>query len=1355
MSADIERQNPFVGLRPFFDEDAFYFFGRREQTTDLLQLLHEHRFVPVLGSSGSGKSSLVRAGLIPMLRGGFMVSDRDGWRMAKCRPGEAPLENLAEALQYAMGEGRAPASAAVLAQRMREEHADAVIEYVRGLKATENLFILVDQFEELFAFRAAAGDGEDESGSAPTAEQTAERIRRRQDAATLVSLLLALTRPEQQSIPVYVSITMRTDFLGDCDLFEGLPEAINVSGYLVPRLTRRQLRECVAGPARLHGAQVAPRLVDRVLNEVGDRGDQLPVLQHALLRTWERWEAGGRVGPLDLVHFEQAGGLDGALAQQANEITADADPRMVERIFTRLTTTDARRRRVRSPARFSELVAVSGATPPAVKAMLDDCVKEGVNFLYAAPDGKATDLRYDLVHESLIRQWPTLRAWVDEESALRDWWQDIRRKAGAARPDFTDERVRPEEGDFPDQRDEDELLPPRAVQEADERRAHALINEAWAQRYDGPGATFDETLAYIERSREAIDRRRREAERARYWRRVGAAAAVVVLALATLGGAWAGRASIRSALLQDYLQQADSLSRDFTIGRLAETDPTYATALAAEFGPTQLANPDRLELVHRVLAAPAALAEYTDVMAMALDDRGMQVALGYADGTVALRAADGRGPETWRRDLWTADGARGHAQREASSITALAFAADKRSLLVVSDSTVRRVRLATATTDAQWWTGGDLLTDVRESPDGRYLAALSWRSTLHLWRQGPRQPSATVPNVQLAAFDATGRLYVATRRGEVRRMDLARRVVNVLAKATGEEPGFLVVTPRGDRVIVGGYLVPTRVIYGPGRLDTLSGLLPTAAALSPDGTRLAVGSIDGGVAVVDLTSLQTRWHVRDAHTQPVVHVAFADSGRVVVSTANDRTARWTASSDGKSSLRLMGHRDDPGDLRTAAFGARAALLDRESTVRVWASYDDATRFTPPAPLGKLRHVALSATGSVAVSAFADATVLAQFLGRARDTLTMTWSGRRPDSLFALSLSPTGDRALIIPAGMAGAYLWSVDRTAARPLAQDTPTLLNQGLFSADGSTLVLEQTDGMVVRADARTGASLGVVARCDSTVRALDVSPDGQMVALWCEGRDSLTLATPDTSWSHPIRLLEDVQVLRFRPDGKALFVGGTGPFALLLDGAGLQREQFIESPRYAIRSAAFSHDGTRLVTGTWDKHVQFFRLDAADADTAQISPDTVIQAHALEVSQVAFSPDDSLVVATAADGRVRVFRMDRSYRSMLLPLADALPYSTFPPIVTTAVTDAPRRVVSVALLAEPEAVGSASRTLATYRQWDIDPDRLLQRLRTRSSVCVPTARREQLLAVEGANARLAADKHAACEYLHRAPKR
>lgn len=1361
MNADIERTNPFVGLRPFFDEDAFYFFGRGEQTSDLLQLLHEHRFVPVLGSSGSGKSSLVRAGLIPMLQGGFLVSDHDGWRMAKCRPGDAPLENLAEALQYAMGEGRVPAAAAALAQRMRDEHTDAIVEYVRPrlLKGNANLFVLVDQFEELFAFRsAAAGEGEDDAALAPTAEQTAERIRRRQDAASLVSLLLALSDPRKVTIPVYVCITMRTDFLGDCDLFEGLPEAINKSGYLVPRLTRKQLRECVVGPARLHGAQVAPRLVDRVLNDVGDRGDQLPVLQHALLRTWERWEAGGRLGPLDLAHFEQAGGLDGALAQQAGEVTAGVDPGAVERIFKRLTTTDVRRRRVRSPARLSDLVAVSGAPADTVKALLARLVKEGVNFLYGAPDGNSHDPRYDIVHESLIRQWPALRAWVDEERDLRDWWLEMQRKAAAAPPDFSDPLVRPDEAPGAGSRTEEELLRPRALQEAEERLERNRISEAWAQRYKGPGATFTETLEYIQRSREAIERKRREAQRARFRRLAGAAAMVVIVALGTLGGGYVGRESIRGALLAGYLEQADSLSRDFTIGRLAETDPTYATALAAEFDTAQLANPDRLELVHRVLAAPAALAEYTEVTAVALDERGGQIALGYADGTVALRTADGRGPEIWRRDLWTIDGARGPVERNLSPITALAFAVDRRSLLVVSDSTVRRVGLATGITEARWRIRDDYLASVRESPDGRYLTAFGEDGALFVWRRGPGEPSDTVANRLLTAFDATGRLYEATRDGTVFRKDLVRGEIDSVTwrktsdeKTSAREPGFLVVNPRGDWVVVGGYQMSTRVIDSRGGERLLEGLMPTAAAVSPDGSVLAVGTIEGGVALVDLKSLRTRWHLEDAHAQPVVHVAFADSGRVVVSTANDRTVRWTAASSKTSSARLMGHRDDPGDLHTAAFGARAALLDRERTVRVWGGSGDASTFTPPATMGAPKNAALSATGTVAVTTFADATVLAQFPGQARESLVMPWSGRRPDSLYAMAVSPAGDRALIIPVGVGG-FLWDIDDTPARPLPRDSSTMLVRGLFSADGSTLVLEQTDGTVIRADGRTGASLDTVARCDTTVRAIDVSRDGSVVALVCDGRKSVVVATPDSTWEHSVSQLDDVQVLRLRPDGKALFVGGSGWYPYLLDGAGLQRERLIESAHYSILSAAFSHNGTHLVTGTWDKTVQFFRLDVATGpDTTLITPDTVIQSHALEVSHVAFSPDDSLVVATASDGRVRVFQMDGTYRNILLPHADPLPYSTYVPTVSTAVTNTPRRIASVALLTEGRVEGHASRTLAAFRQWDIDPARLLKRLQERSSVCVPTTLRRQLLAVEGANVQLAQQKHKACEYRHR----
>ena len=142
-----------------------------------------------------------------------------------------------------------------------------------------------------------------------------ERARRKAEAADFVDLLLALA--EQRDLPIYVALTMRTDFLGDCDLFYGLPEALNRGRYLVPRMTREQLRDAVECPALLLGAEIAPRLLDHVLNELGDRFDRLPVLQHALLRTWDAWQRAGSVGPVDLRHFESAGGLEGALDQDA------------------------------------------------------------------------------------------------------------------------------------------------------------------------------------------------------------------------------------------------------------------------------------------------------------------------------------------------------------------------------------------------------------------------------------------------------------------------------------------------------------------------------------------------------------------------------------------------------------------------------------------------------------------------------------------------------------------------------------------------------------------------------------------------------------------------------------------------------------------------------------------------------------------------------------------------------------------------------------------------------------------------------------------------------------------------------
>jgi KaiC/GvpD/RAD55 family RecA-like ATPase len=177
--------NPFVGLRPFEREDSLLFFGRSTQVEFLLELLDRGRFLAVVGSSGCGKSSLIRAGLIPALEAGFLVQDRDRWRIATMKPGEAPLRHLATTLQMTLGESSHDPE--ILAERMVQEGADALLDIFDKAEGTTgtNLLLLVDQFEELFRFGLTRED--------PAARGQAE---------TFVALLLRLA--EQSRFPVYV-----------------------------------------------------------------------------------------------------------------------------------------------------------------------------------------------------------------------------------------------------------------------------------------------------------------------------------------------------------------------------------------------------------------------------------------------------------------------------------------------------------------------------------------------------------------------------------------------------------------------------------------------------------------------------------------------------------------------------------------------------------------------------------------------------------------------------------------------------------------------------------------------------------------------------------------------------------------------------------------------------------------------------------------------------------------------------------------------------------------------------------------------------------------------------------------------
>jgi WD40 repeat protein len=424
---------PYPGLRPFRSDETGIFFGREAQVDALLEKLDHARFLAVIGPSGCGKSSLVRAGMIPALETGLLSRAGVRWRVATMRPGERPLRRLAEALDAASAPGLEPEPEAVAflhATLRRGPRGLVEILHDTPLPERTNLLLLVDQFEEIFRYRQQ-GDSD--------------------EADAFVALLLATAA--QQDVPVYVVITMRSDFLGDCAVFRGLPEAINAGLFLTPRLTREQRREAIIGPAMVFGGQVEPALVNRLLNDTGEELDQLPLLQHVLMRMWTRaheavqayydtsqpahaWRDAADLAAgvtLTLDDYEQVGGLAQALSNHADEAyeTLDAEQRRIAAVLFRcLSERSPTQRDTRRPVQLGAVAAVAGVPPAQVAAVADVFRQPDRSFITPSADVILyPDTVLDISHESLIRQWQRLNAWADQEAEAAETYRRLAQTA--------------------------------------------------------------------------------------------------------------------------------------------------------------------------------------------------------------------------------------------------------------------------------------------------------------------------------------------------------------------------------------------------------------------------------------------------------------------------------------------------------------------------------------------------------------------------------------------------------------------------------------------------------------------------------------------------------------------------------------------------------------------------------------------------------------------------------------------------------------------------------------------------------------------------------------------------------------
>ncbi|HYO16288.1 MAG TPA: TIR domain-containing protein [Thermoanaerobaculia bacterium] len=404
----VEGVSPYRGLQFFDVEDARFFFGREALTQWLLDKLRpasaENRFLAIVGPSGSGKSSLARAGLLASLKKGDAIAGSQDWPVAVCKPGAQPLESLAVALTSAARLGDSVSALRELIRDLREDSRTLHLITrlaLHDVPAERRFVVLVDQFEEVFTLCS------DEAQRQPFVD----------------NLLDAATAAEGRTVIV---LTLRADFYGRCAAYPNLAAAVSDRQILVGAMTRDELRRAIERPALLAGCELDPGLVDLLLEETEGQPGSLPLLQHALLQLWDR-RKGRR---LTVEAYREIGGVEGALEKYAEGVYGDlpeAEKEVCHQVLLRLVQPGEGTVPTRCRLLLEELKPVNEQGARAVEDVVQKLA--GARLLTTGDEKNPT---VELSHEALTTGWKKLTEWIEADreallvrrqldDAVEDW----------------------------------------------------------------------------------------------------------------------------------------------------------------------------------------------------------------------------------------------------------------------------------------------------------------------------------------------------------------------------------------------------------------------------------------------------------------------------------------------------------------------------------------------------------------------------------------------------------------------------------------------------------------------------------------------------------------------------------------------------------------------------------------------------------------------------------------------------------------------------------------------------------------------------------------------------------------------
>jgi WD40 repeat protein len=1172
LAANVRREDaPTLGLCPYkglnyFDEvDADLFVGREALTNKLIEhvlalVTNSSRFLAVVGASGSGKSSLVRAGLVSALRWNKQSAD---WQIYIFTPSAHPLESLAGSLTY----GNETATATLIDGLSRDpRNLNLFIKRQMQPHNHSHSLLVVDQFEELFTL----------------CHSEEERV------AFINNLLTVAYDVNAQTTIV---ITLRADFYAHCAVYPELREALAQHQEYIGTMNQEELRRAIEEPARRERWELEPGLVDLLLHDVGNEPGALPLLSHALLETWQRRR--GRM--MTLSGYASSGGVRGAIAETAETVFTDQFTReqqmIARRIFLRLTeisdensTADTRRR-----ATFNELILKSedaATTRSVLKALAD------ARLIMTSEDSA------EVAHEALIREWPTLRSWLEDNreslrlhrqltdssqewssanwepdllyrgvrlAQAREWAREhpddmnaLEHKFLDASIDQTDQEIREREA-----LRQRELEAAQKLAETEQRRADEQTRSAKQLRVRNRVITSIGVVAVVLAIFATVFSQKSNANAFVAAQNAQAASSAQSTAQANAEAAQKSKTEVE---IQQRISQARELA--MSADNNLNVEPERSILLALEsLKATKVDNlvlPESADALHRAIAISRIQKTFPAhdgiIWAMAYSPNGKLLATGGVDKTVRL----------WDTSIFEN---KLTLNAHNSDVDSIAFNPDGTQIATSSDDhTVKLWDVATGNLLFTLKGHTDWVMRVVYSPDGKQLATISADKTIRFWD--------VVTGESLKSWN-----------------DL-------------QDPGFqLTYSPDGKGLLYvdAGQLHDRDVNNGTEILTIKSDSGISLFAVSADGTHLAV--LDDFIRVLDSTNGQLLYNIAPPANQ-VEYMAFSPDGSRLAIAGRDRKVTILDATIGVMLFQLIGHDQFIFRFAFSPDGKHLASADQNGTIKFWSLEPSLEVLT--IPLEGPGNFALSPDGIHLVSISSNSLKLFDL----RDEKTIFQSKLPDDDLTAIAINPDGTE--IATGGTDQKLrLWNLaDGNIRGEITVTDPKILAIA-YRLDGKSLAVAGLNGIITIYDHESKQAIRNWDAGMGQISSLAFNSDGSR--LGAGTLDTNDAKIFDTNTGKEILTLSghtnNPVSIAFNKDGTRIVTSGRDSTARLWDALSGKLLLTLSGHTSTVTSAHFSPDGQLIVTSSpdgtirvWDavngKKIITINIDGATAN-AIFTPD------------------------------------------------------------------------------------------------------------------------------------------------------